>query len=434
MRPALPTALHAQPVRAVLLFALCFAWLLHRHGPRAAAGTLALALLVYLLNRLLPWLMHRWLQKWLPARIHRRIPMLRRGLALALFFLTPILTLHGDIGVLTGFGGSSASLPWLGISFVSAALALHVARAELNFSTLLGILQPARFNSGPCALPGGPGGRVGTGLSWRRVRLYCGWLVLGAFFYSVFAAGIAPLLVLKQSSDALDILTFAILFEAYVYFNFCGISFMVYGLLRLAGLPVIRNFNTPFAARDVIGYWQRWHISLSCILKGLFFQPVKARFGLSLAVVSVFLCSAMWHGMSFNFVLWGAFHAVGWLLTRAIGLHRHWGRILNALLFPVVIVLGRLIFSEADTSTLLFKLRQLLHFASDGDAWLVHMTLDGKTCAILAGALLWLLAEAILPRRHGNYRLLRRKWMPLVLLGLCLAFGNSGLGSVYGAR
>ena len=419
------------PWRSLLLLALSYAVLLWRCGWQAGAWSLALAGLVWLLSA---HIRGAW----------------RSVLAYALFFLTPALTLGGQIGVLTGFGGSSVSLPWLGIAFISAALALHVARDAVNWRTMLALLQPLRFNSGPCALP--PSGR-GAGvhrLSWRRIRVYGSWLVLGAFFYSVPAAGIAPLLVLKQSTDALDILAFAILFEAYVYFNFSGISFMVYGLLQLAGVPVIRNFNTPFAARDVIGYWQRWHISLSTILKALFFQPLKNRIGLPGAILAVFLCSAMWHGVSFNFVLWGGFHACGWLLTHAIA--RRFGRapartdramapsaatigsMLNVLLFPLVVILGRLIFSEADSALLLFKLQQLCHLASNDDAWLLHLTLDRKTTLILAGVLLWLLAEVWFPRCHRNYRLLRCHWMPLLLLGLCAAFGNSGLGGVYGAR
>lgn len=404
------------PWRAGFLWVTSWAVLLYSHGRFAAGLTLGLAALA--------WLACRWRSRgW------------RQLSGYALFFLTPLLTWNGQISVLTGFGGSSTSLPWLGIAFVSASLALHVTQGALNWRSMLFVLQPLRFNSGPCALPPA---RLHDGprLSLRRARHAFGWLATGGFFYGVLAAGIAPLLMLKQSTDALDILVFAILFEAYVYFNFSGISFMVLGILQLAGVPVLRNFNLPFAARDVIGYWQRWHLSLSAILKALFFLPLKKRLGLAPAVFTVFLCSALWHGVSFNFVLWGAFHACGWLLAHALAryLPGTAARVLNALLLPLIIVAGRLIFSEADSALLLLKLQQLFLWHSDADAWLWHLTLDGKTRLILGACLLWLLAEVVLPRRLRHYRLLRKPWMTPLLAALCLAFGNSGLGSVYGAR
>ena len=424
LAPAPPPSAPARggqiPWRAVLVFAASLAILQYHHGWYGASLTLALAALAWLICALLTrWHMHGW----------------RKLFGYALFFLTPLLTWNGQISVLTGFGGSSVSLPWLGIAFVSASLALHVTHGALNWRNMLYALQPLRFNSGPCALPPARPHRRAR-LSLRRARVALGWLVAGAFFYSVLAAGIAPLLMLKPSTDALDILAFAILFEAYVYFNFSGVSFMVLGLLQLAGVPVLRNFNLPFAARDVIGYWQRWHLSLSAILKALFFQPLKSRLGLAPAVLTVFLCSALWHGVSLNFVLWGAFHAGGWLLAHALGRHLPGtaARVLNAALLPLIIVPGRLIFSEADSAQLLFKLQQLCLWHSNGDAWLYHLALDGKTVLILLASLIWLLAEVLWSRPLRNYRLLRGPWMTLLLASVCLAFGNSGLGSVYGAR
>lgn len=376
---------------------------------------------------------------WAIYNCVRKNPRLRTGLAYGVFFLTPLLTLTGNIGVLTGFGGSSLSLPWLGVSFMSAALAVHVLTSRLSLGTVcLHIMQPLRWNSGPCALPDTPQ-RAVTRVRGRRVWLHLGWVVLGAFFYGVLAAALAPLLILKESTDALDILAFAVIFEFYVYFNFSGISFMVFGLLNLAGVRTIRNFNSPFAAKDIIDYWQRWHISLSRILKILFFQPIKARLGTSAAVLAVFVCSALWHGVSFNFVLWGLFHGCGWLVTRAVarslhGRNARYGRWLNGLTFPFIVLLGRLIFAESDTDMLLQKLRQLAQFAWSADAWLLHLTLDTKASLMLLLVVAYLAGEVLLPRHFGGYKILRNKWAMLILLGLCLALGQTGLGGVYGAR
>ncbi len=404
----------------MLIFVLAWGFLLHINRWPAGLATLLVAIGIGGLY----WLVQG----------HTR---LRTLLAYTTFFLTPLLTVTGQIGVLTGFGGSSLSLPWLGVSFVSAALAVAILQGQLNPARLLlYIAQPLRWNSGPCALPEARPLYVAPLRRLARFRLWLGWIVLGAFYYGVLAVGFAPLLSLKESTATLDIVAFAIAFEFYVYFNFSGISFMVLGLLNLAGIKTVVNFNTPFAARDIIGYWQRWHISLSGLLKILFFQPLKRRFGMLGAVLAVFIGSALWHGISFNFVLWGAFHAAGWLLTyylaRATGLGRarFW---LNGLLFLPIVLFGRLIFSESDMALLWLKCQNLFNWGAEA-AWLPHLTPDANTWARLALAVLCLLAEPCLPRQFRRYKLLRRGGATLLLIGACLWLGQTGLGGVYGAR
>ena len=226
-----------------LVFVLSFCYLTYLYRALPALFTIALAVSVWLIYRLV-------VQTELPRKL----------LAYAVFFITPFLTYTGQIAVLTGFGGEGASLPWVGVSFVTAALTLHIHQQKLDFLTLcLNILQPARMDSGPVALNNRPLAR----LRLTRLKVYLSWMVLGIFFYTVLATGLAPFLVLRDSTEPLDILVFSIVFELYVYFNFSGLTFFVFGLLNLAGARTTLNFNMPFAARNMIDYWQRWHISLS---------------------------------------------------------------------------------------------------------------------------------------------------------------------------
>lgn len=405
---------------AVFVFVVAYGLICGAKGWRAGSFTLLLALAIFGVYRALG------------TRLG-----LKRALAYVVFFATPLLTASGQIGVLTGFGGSAASLAWLGVSFVTAALAVHIFLGKLSFLQLVRtVLQPVSWNSGPCALPLRPLPRFPF-LRKGRVWVYGGWVVLGAFFYGVLAAALAPLLILKESTNALDIAAFAVIFEAYVYFNFSGISFMVYGLLSLAGVNTVINFRSPFSARDVMGYWRRWHMSLSAVLKVLFFKPVKARLGLPAAVLTVFVCSALWHGVALNFVLWGLFHACGWLLTYALARVRRWprfGQWLNLLLLPFVILLGRLIFSESDTDLLRLKFGQLMAFTWRDDAWLLHLAVDAKEATLLVMTAAYLAAEMVFPRAMGCYKLMRQRWAILVLLAISLAWGVTGLGGVYGAR
>ena len=360
--------------------------------------------------------------------------LLRKTFAYAIFFVTPVLSLTGQISVLTGFGGSGASLPWVGISFVTASLALHIFAGKLDAYRLWSsVVQPLRMNSGPVALIERPMARLTRARFWY----YAGWILLGGFFYGVLSAAIQPFLILKGSTDPLDSLVFATLFEFYVYFNFSGITFMVYGLLSLAGVRTVVNFNTPFAARDVVGYWQRWHVSLTTVLKEVFFRPLKGRIGIAAGVYVVFLSSAAWHGVSLNYFLWGLFHATGWIFAYTIWRSFPFRRIgfwINFLTFPFFVVIGRLIFSESNIDVLLDKLDQLLHFSVNADALVLNMVVDGQTSVMLAAGALCIGMEVILGVRFRRYRLLRKKWAMLALLALCVLFGSTGLGGVYGAR
>lgn len=357
----------------------------------------------------------------------------RLTLAYTIFAITPLLTLSGQIGALSGFTRSEIGLPWLGISFVTVGIAYLVFKANLNLKQLfLNILQPIKFSSGPIT----SGTLKQPALNFAKFQIYFSWLVLGAFFYSVLAAGLTPLLFLRTSANALDILAFGAIFEIYVYLNFAGISFMVYGLLNIVGIPTILNFNTPFAAKDIIQYWQRWHLSFGIVLKELFFNPLRKQLGISVAVFVVFIASAMWHGVTFNFVTWGLFHGIAWVMTYKIA-RLPWPRFnfwLNIILFPLIVVLGRIIFAESDTSMLITKFRALFSLRWSSEAYILNLSLDRKTLLSLIAAILYVMTEVLILKNYQRYKYLRKKTSTILLLILIALFGSIGLDSVYGAR
>jgi hypothetical protein len=401
-----------------LVFLLAFCYLTYLYRALPALFTIGLSVLI-----------------WLVYCVIASAELLRKALAYSVFFITPFLTYSGQIAVLTGFGGEGASLPWVGVSFVTAALALHIYQKKLDFLTLcLNILQPARMDSGPVALNNAPFGSLRV----RRLRVYASWVALGIFFYTVLATSLAPFLVLRDSTEPLDILIFALVFELYVYFNFSGLTFVVFGLLNSAGVRTTLNFKMPFSARNMIDYWQRWHVSLSSVLKDIFYKPLQQRYGLVVAVMVVFLSSAAWHGMSLNFFIWGLFHAIGWLLTYAVVRHLSHQRVafgINLLLFPFFVVVGRLIFSEADTALLGIKLHQLFfNFSLSPQTWLFHLKVNGQSLFLLCLVLGCVALEIGAKRGRRRYQWLRTKWVTPLLLLLSILFGSTGLGGVYGAR
>ena len=108
-----------------------------------------------------------------------------------------------------------------------------------------------------------------------------------------------------------------------IYFDFSGYSEMAIGLGRMFGFELPRNFNAPYLADSISDFWRRWHISLSTFLRDYLYVPLGGnRLGtrrtyLNLAVVM--LLGGLWHGASWTFVVWGAFHGVLLAGERALG-------------------------------------------------------------------------------------------------------------------
>lgn len=108
-----------------------------------------------------------------------------------------------------------------------------------------------------------------------------------------------------------------------IYHDFAGYSDMAIGLGRMMGFEFLENFNLPYLSRSITEFWRRWHISLSNWMKEYLYIPLggnrKGRLRTYLNLWIVFLLSGLWHGASWNFVVWGAFHG-SWLAVERMGL------------------------------------------------------------------------------------------------------------------
>ena len=106
-----------------------------------------------------------------------------------------------------------------------------------------------------------------------------------------------------------------------MYFDFSGYSDMAIGLGRIFGFRFPENFYYPFVARTITDYWHRWHITLSTWFREYVYIPLggnrkgKARTYLNLLLV--WLLTGLWHGASWNFVLWGLYFFVFLAIERA---------------------------------------------------------------------------------------------------------------------
>jgi alginate O-acetyltransferase complex protein AlgI len=136
---------------------------------------------------------------------------------------------------------------------------------------------------------------------------------LGTFVNTVFAADPASL---GAGYAWLGLGSFTL----QIYFDFAGYSDMAIGLARMLGFNLKENFNTPYVARSMTDFWRRWHISLTTWIRDYLYKPLGGnREGEARTYVNLWICfllSGLWHGASWNFVLWGAYNGLFLTLDR----------------------------------------------------------------------------------------------------------------------
>lgn len=133
--------------------------------------------------------------------------------------------------------------------------------------------------------------------------------------------------------SGISILFAVIGYSLQIYFDFSGYSDMAIGIAKIIGFNFERNFNLPYLASNPSDFWRRWHISLSSWFQKYVYIPLGgSRNGTLLTYRNLFitmLLSGLWHGASWNFVLWGCLHACGavihkmWKSTHKVALEEH---------------------------------------------------------------------------------------------------------------
>jgi D-alanyl-lipoteichoic acid acyltransferase DltB (MBOAT superfamily) len=124
----------------------------------------------------------------------------------------------------------------------------------------------------------------------------------------------------EHQAAALALATFAYAWQ--IYFDFSGYTDMARGIARVMGLRLMLNFNNPYLADGLGDFWSRWHISLSSWFKDYVYIPLggnrQGRLATYRNMVLTLVISGVWHGAAWTFLIWGALHALGRVLTREL--------------------------------------------------------------------------------------------------------------------
>lgn len=167
----------------------------------------------------------------------------------------------------------------------------------------------------------------------------------------------------------------AVAFTLQIYFDFSGYSQMAIGLGKMMGFNFPQNFDNPYSSRSVTEFWRRWHMTLSSWFREYVYIPLGGnRRGLARQIFNMFVVWALtglWHGASWNFVLWGLFYFV-LLVIEKMGFLKVLERqkVLSHIYTLFVVCIGWVIFSITDFSSLGVFFTRLFtpHLVSNGTA------------------------------------------------------------------
>lgn len=147
---------------------------------------------------------------------------------------------------------------------------------------------------------------------------------------------------------------FAISYTLQIYFDFSAYSDMAIGLGRIFGFHFLENFNYPYISKSITEFWRRWHISLSSWFKDYVYIPLGGnREGLKKQIrniLVVWLLTGIWHGASWNFVIWGLLFGII-LIIEKVFLARHlerWPNFLKRIYVLLIVMISFIIFNAAD--------------------------------------------------------------------------------------
>lgn len=136
-------------------------------------------------------------------------------------------------------------------------------------------------------------------------------------FKKVCIANVAGELVAKYLDNDLSGLSVLggwfgiIMFTLQIYFDFSGYSDMAIGLGKMFGFHYHENFNHPYTARSATDFWRKWHISLGSFFRDYLYIPLGGnRKNVYRNLFIVWFLTGMWHGASWNFILWGLYFGV----------------------------------------------------------------------------------------------------------------------------
>lgn len=207
-----------------------------------------------------------------------------------------------------------------------------------------------------------------TIISWGIVKKVVFADNIAIFVNTIFAN--------PQNFSSFPIIMAAIAFGVQIYCDFSAYTDIAIGSARILGFKLPKNFDKPYFARNPTEFWRKWHISLSSWLRDYLYIPLggnrKGAVRTYINLMITMLLGGLWHGASWNFVIWGGYHGL------ILAIHRFFSRTLNfsqkmcfktklGTIFSILITqyfifFGWLIFRVQNSDYLWYAIKKFLFF------------------------------------------------------------------------
>ncbi len=153
-----------------------------------------------------------------------------------------------------------------------------------------------------------------------------------------------------------------------IYFDFSGYSDMAIGLSKMFGFTSLENFNYPYIAKSITDFWRRWHISLSSWFKDYLYIPLGGNRCSVLKwirnVLIVWSLTGLWHGASWNFVMWGLYFSIFLILEKTLfkNIIEKTPKFITWMITMLIVIISWVIFRITDIDNLLMVLKNMFAF------------------------------------------------------------------------
>lgn len=218
-------------------------------------------------------------------------------------------------------------------------------------------------------------------ISNSNLKLGITMMAFGFLKKMFFADNLAPvvdeLLNNPIGLDSFSIIIGTIAFGIQIYCDFSGYSDIAIGAALILGFKIPINFNKPYFATSPIDFWRRWHISLSTWLRDYLYIPLggnrKSKENTYLNLFIVMFLGGLWHGSSWNFVMWGVMHGSYLAIQKFVGdkfpflknnkfFKSKLGKIVTIIVTQYLIFLTWIPFRVSNTEHMLYAMQKFVFF------------------------------------------------------------------------
>ncbi len=237
-----------------------------------------------------------------------------------------------------------------------------------------------------------------------------------------------------------------IAFTLQIYFDFSGYSDMAIGMGRCMGFHFNENFDHPYCSKSITEFWRRWHMSLGSFFRDYVYIPLGGnRRHQAVNLLVVWFLTGMWHGASWNFILWGLYYGLI-VMAEKYTLMKFIGKVPSPLLHIyslLLIVWGWALFYFDDLGKLATFNSALFGLSGKGYDFIAQTTLQGNCYLWLAALLLCMPVRRWVAQWLDNKSLTSATWhaatttlrivvsVALLLLSVCLLIGATNNAFIY---